>query len=374
MNSKRSYYDILGVSKNASKNELDSAFRKLAMKYHPDKYKGADAQDKMKEINKAYKVLSDPNQRKQYDAFLMSGHNTKDFDYQDSTHGFQQEEFGGRDFFSKFSFNFGGNSSYGTDFDFKDIFSSFFGGDSQDNSSDNFMDSEINNKNVSIVIDLTLSEWYNGVTKTISYELNEKCNNCVKQKISCGSCNSKGYIHVAMYGKVVCNNCRGAGYRETLRLCGKCNSGSVKKRITNSFKIPRFMNQKYVIKNSGHFDPKTQSNGNLIINLNILKHSIFKIAENNIIMHLTIGLEEFIYGTRIKFKYIDNNILNLDIYPLSNLELIVPKKGIITNNSNIQGNLIIKINIKNNYSNNINKQDFIKIFNIHPISDSFISR
>lgn len=99
MNSKKSYYDILGVSKNASKSELDSAFRKLAMKYHPDKYKGADAQDKMKEINKAYKVLSDPNQRKQYDAFLMSGHNTKDFDYQDSTSGFQQEEFGGRDFF-----------------------------------------------------------------------------------------------------------------------------------------------------------------------------------------------------------------------------------------------------------------------------------
>ena len=130
MNGKKSYYDILGVSKDASKNELDSAFRKLAMKYHPDRYKGADAQEKMKEINKAYKVLSDPNQRKQYDSFLMSGQNTKDFDYQDSTGGFQQEGFGGRDFFSKFSFNFGGGNSYSTDFDFKDIFSSFFGSDS----------------------------------------------------------------------------------------------------------------------------------------------------------------------------------------------------------------------------------------------------
>lgn len=371
MNSKKSYYDILGVSKSASKSELDSAFRKLAMKYHPDKYKGTDAQDKMKEINKAYKVLSDPNQRKQYDAFLMSGHNTKDFDYQDSTSGFQQEEFGGRDFFSKFSFNFGGHNSYGTDFDFKDIFSSFFGGDSQDSNSNNFMESEV--KNVSIVIDLTLSEWYNGVTKTVSYDVNERCVNCVKQKILCNSCGGKGYIHVAMYGKVVCNNCRGYGYRDTLRFCGKCNYGSVSKRITNSFKIPRFMNKKYIVKNSGHFDPKTQSNGNLIINLNILKHSMFKIVDNNILMNISIGLEEFIYGTKLKFKYIDNSTLTLDIPPVGNLEIVLPKKGIIVN-GNTQGNLIIKISIKNNSNTQVKKDDFMKLFNIKSLSDSFIAR
>ena len=105
----RDYYEILGISKNASEQEIKKAFRTLAMKYHPDRNKAPDAEEKFKEINAAYEVLSNPEKRKQYDQFGHAAFNQ----------GQGQGDFG--------NFHFEGFEGFGN-FDFEDIFSSFFNG------------------------------------------------------------------------------------------------------------------------------------------------------------------------------------------------------------------------------------------------------
>jgi molecular chaperone DnaJ len=366
----KNYYDILEVSKNATKKDIDTAYRKLVMKFHPDVYKGKDSNVKMKEINKAYEVLSNSDKKNQYDAYLSSGYATQDFDYQsDDSQEFQQKHDRGDNFFSQFSFNFGNNDS--ADFDFGNIFTNFFG-KHKDGDAFNNNDYSVHNIDVNLVIDLTIEEWFKGVDKRVSYDILEKCKDCTKQKIVCDQCRGKKYFYSAAYGNIVCSTCNARGYRLVIKLCGGCNNGSVKKRVSTNFKISRFMQTRYVIQGGGNFNVKTQSNGDIVISIKILEHPNFYIDNNDICCAIDIGVEEYIYGVRVKFKYLDDSFISLDIKPFSSLSLEIDGKGV--KHKKGRGKLFIQLSIVNNINSIPNMSKFKQMLNITNITSNFITR
>ena len=224
---KRDYYEVLGVSKTATDNEIKSAFRKLAKQYHPDVCKEANAEEKFKEVQEAYAVLSDPNRRKQYDQFghaafqggsSSGGFNGAGFDFSD----FDFSDIFGDIFGGGFGFNFGG-----------------FGGRGSKNRATKGRDQIME-------MDLTFEEAVFGTTKTIKIDLMDTCSECSgkggKGEETCDRCKGKGTIEEQQHTilgtyitKTTCPKCNGTGssYKET---CHKCK-GKGKIRTTKEYEV-----------------------------------------------------------------------------------------------------------------------------------------
>ncbi len=161
------YYKILGVDKKADEKQIKKAYRKLALKYHPDKNKGnKQAEERFKEINEAYTVLSDPEKRKKYDKY---GHDWEKFQYAESAGG--NFDFGGGAGFG--GFKFGGSQGGGTQFefggssDFSDFFNMFFGGGSRGNFRTGGYARPMKGQDYSTIAEITLEEAYNGTSRLI---------------------------------------------------------------------------------------------------------------------------------------------------------------------------------------------------------------
>lgn len=211
---KRDYYEILGISKNATDAEIKSAFRKLAKEYHPDKNKGSDAEEKFKEINEAYEVLSDANKRAHYDQF---GHS--DFNQHQSGSGFD-----------------GFGSMFG------DIFETFFNGGSSFRS----QRQEVN-EDVNLRLRISFMEAVKGCSKKIKYDRYVDCNTChgygtkdPNDQIICNSCQGRGRtVKVArtpfgeMKQEVMCSSCKGEGKI----FKSKCESCKAKKFVVESVEL-----------------------------------------------------------------------------------------------------------------------------------------
>ncbi len=155
MATKRDYYEVLGVAKNASKEEIKDSYKKLALQYHPDRNKSPDAEEKFKEISEAYAVLSDNEKRQQYDTLGHPG-----FDQRYTT----EDIFRGADFESILR-------DLGSGFGFRDIFSSIFGGR-------DFEEREIRGRDLSYELEITLEEAAKGTEKEIEVPRVEKCGVC----------------------------------------------------------------------------------------------------------------------------------------------------------------------------------------------------
>ena len=296
---KRDYYDVLGISKSSSSEEIKSAYRKLAIKYHPDKNPdNKSAEDKFKEASEAYGVLSDKSKRENYDNF---GHAAF-------------ENGGGR------QGGFGGFSGA----DFSDIFEDFFGDFGGRTSSRN---RNSNNRGSDLRYDLsiTLEDAYKGKKQDIKFSTTEKCNTCKgsgsKPGFSadrCSYCGGNGKVRSNQGFFTVqqtCPQCSGNG-EEINNPCNDC-SGQGKKQTSKkiSVTIPKGVDDGTRIRLAGKGEAGNRggTTGDLYLFINIVSHNLFKRSDENLFFEFPISVADAALGTTIEIPTIDGGKAKIKI-------------------------------------------------------------
>jgi len=293
---KRDYYEVLGVIKSASSDEIKKAYRKLALKYHPDRNKGdKGAEAKFKEASEAYHVLSDKNRKSNYDQF---GHAAF-------------EGAGGRSGFSNFDFSNAFSDIFGSDI-FDDFFEGFGGARRRGRRSADFRGADLR-------YDLTISleDAYNGKKQEINFSSSDKCNACGgsgaepgSKPVSCSTCGGHGQVRSSQGFFTIqqtCPDCTGSG-EQISSPCKECRGigkkQSKKKIFTN---IPKGVDDGTRIRLSGKGEAgiKGGGNGDLYIFVNVENHSIFKRSEENLFFEFPISLADAALGTTIEVPTID---------------------------------------------------------------------
>jgi len=300
MAEKRDYYEVLGVSKNASKDEVKDAYRKLAMQYHPDRNKAPDAEDKFKEISEAYAVLSDEQKRQQYDTLGHPG-----FDQRYTA----EDIFRGADFetiLRDIGFGFG------------DLFRTFFGGGF---GGGDFRERSNRGQDLAYELEITLEEAAKGTEKEIVVPRTEKCEVCGGSGASpgtsaktCPKCNGTGQVRnmrrnsFLTYVQVTpCSECRGRG---TLieSPCSECHgTGLVKKRRKINVKVPEGIDEGYQLRlrGEGEMAPNGGEAGDLYVLVHIKPHELFMREGDDLWHVLIIGYPQAALGTEVTVPTLD---------------------------------------------------------------------
>ena len=296
---KRDYYEVLGVSKNASDDEIKSAFRKLAKKYHPDINKDKDAPEKFKEAQEAYAVLSDKQKRSQYDQF---GHAA----FQGGQGGF-----GGA----------GGFDFSGFDINLDDILGNMFGGGFGFSNSSRGRNYKTKGNDVLREMTLSFEEAVFGCEKDIKLEVNEECSDCHGKggfdEVSCPDCHGSGTItreQRTMFGtfmsKTTCTTCHGDG-RSFKRKCSKCRgTGFVLQNKTITIKVPSGIDSGMRLRVSGKGEAGSNGgpNGDLYLEFNVMPHEYFKRDEDDIILEVPLNICEATLGCKKDIKTLSSTI------------------------------------------------------------------
>ncbi|MDF1508301.1 molecular chaperone DnaJ [Robertmurraya sp. DFI.2.37] len=284
--SKRDYYEVLGVSKSASKDEIKKAYRKLSKKYHPDINKEADADEKFKEVKEAYEVLSDDAKRSQYDQF---GHT-------DPNQGFGGGGFGGG--------GFGG---------FEDIFETFFGGGGSRRRDPN---APRQGADLQYTMTLSFEEAVFGKETDIEIPREETCDTCLgsgarpgTKPETCKHCNGSGQLNVEQntpFGRIVnrrvCHHCNGTG-KEIKHKCSTCGgTGKVKKRRKIHVKIPAGIDDGQQLRVSGQGEPGINGGpaGDLYVVFHVRSHEFFERDEDDIYCEMPITFVQAALGDEIE--------------------------------------------------------------------------
>ncbi|MGQ9551931.1 MAG: molecular chaperone DnaJ [Candidatus Bathycorpusculaceae bacterium] len=298
MANKRDYYEILGVSRNASKEEIKDAYRKLAMQYHPDRNKAPDAEEKFKEISEAYAVLSDDEKRQQYD---LLGHVGFDQRYT------REDIFRGADFESIFR---------DLGFGFGDLFSFFFGGRG-------FRETVNRGQDLVYDLEITLEEAAKGAEKEIAIPRVEKCDVCSGTGASpgtsprtCPRCRGSGKIQnvkknsFAMFVQVTsCPSCRGKG---TLidSPCKSCRgTGLTRRHRRIAVNVPAGIDDGYQLRlrGEGETPPNGGQPGDLYVLIHLAPHPHFKRDGDDLWYDLKIGFPQAALGTEVSVPTLDGN-------------------------------------------------------------------
>jgi molecular chaperone DnaJ len=341
--SKRDYYDILGVSKGASADEIKKAYRKLAIKYHPDKNPDDKAaEDKFKEAAEAYEVLSNPEKRQRYDQFGHAG----------AQGGFGGGYGGGgmnmEDIFSQFGDVFGGGNP----------FDSFFGGGGQSRGGRRVQ----RGSNLRIKVKLTLEEIANGVEKKVKVNKQVVCNTCdgtgAKDKSSfstCKTCGGSGAIRRVtntilgqMQTTSTCPTCNGEGSTISSK-CNTCHGDGVTRgEETISINIPAGVSEGMQLSMSGKGNaaPRGGVPGDLIILIEEVPHETLKREGINIIYDLHVSFVDAALGTSVEIPTIDGKArIKLEPGTQGGKILRLKGKGIPEVNSYHKGDQLIQVNI-----------------------------
>ena len=298
---KRDYYEVLGVSKTATDEELKKAYRKLAKKYHPDANPDnkEEAEKKFKEVNEAYEVLSDKQKRNMYDQFGHSGANGYSSDF---------SGFSGFDGFS------GGAGFSGVDFDLNDIFSSFFGGGSSRGR--NSRNGPVRGRDLKVRVEITFEEAAFGVNKEITINREEQCDTCGgtgakpgTKPETCKVCNGTGQVRITQntilgsFASVrTCDNCGGTG-SVISNPCDTCKGrGTVRKQRKIKVSIPAGIDNGQVISLNGEGEPGLRGGpaGNLYITVAVRNHAIFTRKGDSIFCNVHVSFAEAALGAIIK--------------------------------------------------------------------------
>lgn len=343
---KRDYYEVLGVAKNASADEIKKAYRKLAIKYHPDKNPdNKEAEEKFKEAAEAYSVLSDADKKAKYDQF---GHAGVDGSTPDFSGGFGNlndilnDLFGGA-----FGGGFGGFGGFGGG----------FGGGRQGQRQQRVY----RGRDIRVRVKLTLEEIAEGVEKEISIERNVPCKDCngkgaknASDIKTCSACNGTGQVQRVtntFLGQTVtystCQQCGGEGKVVTnpCRTCG--GTGLVRKRETIKVKIPAGVEagMQMTISGEGHAAKNNGINGDLLVVIEEQEHPNLKREGNNLYCTKIISLPEAILGAEVEVPGIDGNYkIKVDAGTQSGTVVRLRGRGLPTvNGYGGTGDLYVKI-------------------------------
>ncbi len=345
---KKDYYEILGVPKGASKDEIKKAFYKLAHKYHPDKKEGDEA--KFKEVNQAYQVLSDDDKRAKYDQFGSQ------FENMGQAGGYSQAGgFEGFDF-SNFAGGGGGFGNGSAEFDFgnlNDIFSDFFGGGGRR--------AERRGRDISTEIQISFHDSIFGINRKILITKTSECQTCHGSgakagttMITCKTCNGQGQIRESkktIFGNIastkVCETCLGAGEvpKETCETCkGK---GVLRREEEISIVIPAGIRDGEMIRMTGYGEAVSKgTTGDLYIKINVAPHPVFKRDGHDLVMNLNLKLSDALLGTEYPIETLDGEIsVKIPEGVGINEVLRVKGKGVPVSKGK-RGDLLIKLNIK----------------------------
>jgi len=294
---KRDYYEVLGVIKSASADEIKKAYRKLALKYHPDRNKNdKTAEAKFKEASEAYHVLSDKERRTNYDQF---GHAAF-------------EGSGGRGGFQNFDFSGAFSDIFGSD-----IFDDFFEGFGGTRGKRRRRSSDFRGTDLRYDLSITLEEAYNGKKQEISFSSSEKCERCDghgaepgSKPIPCSTCGGHGQVRSSQGFFTIqqtCPDCSGSG-EQISSPCGECKGiGKKQARKKISTSIPKGVDDGTRIRLSGKGEAGIRGgvNGDLYIFVSVESHNIFKRSEENLFFEIPISLADSALGATVEVPTID---------------------------------------------------------------------
>ena len=354
MAAKRDYYEVLGVNKNATDDELKKAYRKLAKKYHPDANPDnkKEAEEKFKEVNEAYETLSDPQKRRMYDQFGADG---------PQGFGGGQGPFGQGGYYSYSSSGFNGFDDFG---DLGDIFSSFFGGGFGGRASSRKQNGPRKGADLNLRMEITFEQAFSGVEKEITVTRNETCDNChgtgAKPGTSvtkCTMCNGTGQVTQVqntilgqMQTRRTCTACHGTG--EVIKEpCDICHGrGTVRKQPRIKVKIPAGIddNQTVVLRGEGEPGEKGGPKGDLYITVRIKKHSIFTRSGNNVMCEVPITITQATLGADLEIPMVDGT---KEIYKIpdgtqTGTKFVIKNKGFKSVNSSSVGDFVFTVKVQ----------------------------
>ncbi len=337
MATNKDYYEILGVSKTATQDEIKSAFRKKAKKCHPDVNKNTEAEAEFKELGEAYAVLSDETKRRQYDQFGKSA--------------FDGRNAGGQGFGGFSSGDFSGFE----DIDLGDIFSQFFGNSYGFGSNRSKSKRPVRGSDTLIKMNLTFEEAVFGTNKIIKLDLEEACQECDGKgghgEKTCPDCGGRGRVVVeqrSLFGvfqtETTCSRCNGSGhiFEETCKNCrGK---GRVIENKEISVKVPEGIDNGDKIRLSGKGEAGYNggSNGDLYIEFNVKEHPLFKREGNDIYLELPITIIEATLGAKKEIPTLEGNVvLTIKDGTQSGDKYKLKNKGIKKDESMFKGDLYV---------------------------------
>jgi molecular chaperone DnaJ len=359
---KRDYYEVLGVSKSASDDELKKAYRKLAMKYHPDKNPDdKQAEDSFKEAAEAYEVLSNSEKRAKYDRFGHSGlRGGQDF------HSYQNAN----DIFSHFSDIFGGGFGGGSS-----IFDDLFAGGSSGRGRQRH--SGTPGSDLKVTLKLKLEEIAAGTTKTIKLKKHDKCSDCSGTGAnsssgfkSCSVCNGSGEVREvsrSIFGQFVnisvCSNCRGTGkiISDPCRTCS--GDGRVHKDSKIKVNVPGGVtNNSYMtMRGEGNAGKNGGPSGDIIVVFQEIEHAYFTREGDDLIYDLYLTYPEIVMGTSVEVPTINGRAsLKIESGTQHGKFLKMRGKGIEHLNQHGFGDQLVRINIHVPKKVNSKEKDLLK--------------
>ena len=347
---KRDYYEVLGVNNSASADQIKSAYRKLAVKYHPDKNKGdKDAEEKFKEASEAYHVLSNTERKQNYDNF---------------GHAAFENGGGGRGGFGNFDF-----SNHFSDI-FEDFFGEGFGGGRRSRRSSN------RGSDLRYDLSISLEEAFSGKKQDIKFSTSEKCDTCSgsgskpgHQAGACSMCGGHGQVRSSQGFFTVqqtCPQCAGAG-EEITHPCSICN-GQGKKQASKrlSVTIPKGVDDGTRIRLSGKGEAGSRGggSGDLYLFINVHSHDLFKRSDENLFFECPVSIADAALGTSIEIPTIDGGKAKIKIPAgtQSGKQFRLRGKGMPYMRGNNFGDLYVQVNTEVPISLNREQKELLEKF------------
>ncbi len=349
---KRDFYEALGVTKDASSDQIKAAYRKLAVKHHPDKNKGdKTSEDKFKEASEAYHVLSNSERKQNYDNF---------------GHAAFENGGGGRGGFGNFDFS----SS------FSDIFEDFFGDFGGTGGRRGRKNSNLRGSDLRYDLSISLEEAYTGKKQDINFSTSEKCNTCKgsgskpgQEVGACSMCGGNGQVRSNQGFFTVqqtCPQCSGNG-EEITNPCRDCNGQSKKqtsKRL--SVTIPKGVNDGTRIRLAGKGEAGSRGagSGDLYLFINVYSHDLFKRSDENLFFECPISIADAALGTAIEIPTIDGGKAKIKIPSgtQSGKQFRLKDKGMPYLRGSGNGDLYVKVNTEVPVSLNKEQKELLEKF------------
>lgn len=299
MAGKRDYYEVLGVSRDAPSDEVKKAYRKLAIKLHPDRNSEPDAEERFKEVTEAYAVLTDEEKRRRYDQFGHAG-----IDQQYSA----EDIFRGVDFGDIFG---GGGGGFGS------IFDMFFGGGQRGHGPSRGRD-------LQVAHEITLEEAFSGVEAELNYMRLDECSHCTgsgaepgSQVDQCPTCRGQGQVRQVQrtpFGTIqqvgACPACQGTG-RIVRSPCSVCRgSGHERKQRTVTIQVPAGIEdgQSLRVTSGGEVGGKGGPRGDLYVQVRVKPHPVFQREGPDLLLDQPISIPQAVLGTRLEVPTLDGAV------------------------------------------------------------------